>query len=135
MVIASRDGWQPVENALESVRYCFDKYTLALASGSAPEVISDVVRSFGIEQCFLSMISGETIENCKPAPDIFLMSAKAIGIAPEECAVVEDSHNGVLAAKAAGMMCIGYINPHSGKQDLSMADYVIDDMGRIKDIL
>lgn len=134
-VIAARDGWQPVNNAVDAVRYCADKYKLALASGSAIDIIHDVTRTFGIENCFLSMISGESIEHCKPAPDIFLKSAENIGIAPENCAVIEDSHNGVLAAKAANMTCIGFVNPNSGNQDLAAADYIISNMADVKKYL
>ena len=127
-VIAARDGWQQIKNAVDAVRYCADKYKLALASGSAIDIIHDVTAKFGIDNCFLSMISGESIEHCKPAPDIFLQSAENIGVCPENCAVIEDSHNGVLAAKAANMTCIGFVNPNSGNQDLSAADFIIHDM-------
>ena len=134
-VIAARDGWRPVNNAIDTVRYCADKYKLALASGSAVDIIDDVTSAFYIDKCFLSMISGESIEHCKPAPDIFLKSAENIGVNPENCVVIEDSHNGVLAAKAANMTCIGFVNPNSGNQDLSAADYIIHDMADVKKYL
>lgn len=135
LVIAKEDGWPAVKNAIDMVRYCSSKYAVALASGSAQEVIDDVLNAFDITDCFESKLSGEKIENCKPAPDIFLITAENLGVKPHECAVIEDSNNGVQAAKAANMMCIGYVNPLSGKQDLSMSDYIIDDMAKIKDIL
>lgn len=133
--VAKRDGWQAVPGAVDAVRYCADKYKLALASGSAIDIIKDVTSTFNIDDCFLSMISGESIEHCKPAPDIFLKSAENIGVKPENCAVVEDSHNGVLAAKAANMTCIGFVNPNSGNQDLSVADFIISDMVDVKKYL
>ena len=133
--IAKTDGWKPVENAIDTVKYCKEKYSLALASGSNPHIIKDIMQAFEIEQYFDSFISGETIEKCKPDPMIFEKSAAALSVLPNECVVIEDSKNGVLAAKAAGMLCIGYRNVMSGNQDLSHADYIIDDMADVKNIL
>ena len=61
----------------------------------------------------------------KPAPDIFLEASNQLSISPDECIVIEDSGNGVKAAKAAGMECIAFFNKNSGKQDLSKADKII----------
>ena len=134
-ITACKNGWTPVRNAVDTVKYCAGKYRLALASGSAPDIIENVTNSFNINTLFESKISGENIERCKPAPDIFLKSAENIGIMPQNCAVIEDSHNGVLAAKAADMMCIGVVNPNSGSQDLSAADFIVDNMSDIKKYL
>lgn len=134
-ITAKKNGWTPVKDAVDTVKYCARKYKLALASGSAPDIIADVTANFGIAPLFESMISGENIEHCKPAPDIFLKSAENIGVQPQNCAVIEDSHNGVLAAKAADMFCIGFVNPNSGSQDLSAADFVIDGMADVKKYL
>ncbi|MGB4491550.1 MAG: HAD-IA family hydrolase, partial [Halanaerobiales bacterium] len=61
----------------------------------------------------------------KPHPEIFLTTAEKLGVNPEDCVVIEDSRNGVLAAKAAGMKCIGFKNANSGDQDLSEADLIV----------
>lgn len=103
-----------------------DGYRLAVASSSPPAVISQVVDFLGVSDCFFKLVSGENVVNPKPAPDIFLEAATALGVKTEDCLVIEDSCNGVLAAKAAGMVCVGYQNPHSGEQDLSAADYLIE---------
>ena len=58
-------------------------------------------------------------------------TAKQLDLSPQECLVIEDSKNGTLAAKAAGMTCIGFANPNSGDQDLSKADRIVQS---IKDI-
>jgi HAD superfamily hydrolase (TIGR01509 family) len=74
---------------------------------------------------FDEVVTGDMVSNGKPAPDIFIEAAKKLGASPADCLVVEDSTNGVRAAKAAGMYCVGYQNPTSGNQDLSAADMII----------
>ncbi|MGE5582212.1 MAG: HAD-IA family hydrolase, partial [Bacillota bacterium] len=61
-----------------------------------------------------------------PAPDIFLKAAALLKVEPSDCLVIEDSHHGVKAAKAAGMKCLGFRNPNSGNQDIGVADLVVD---------
>ena len=80
---------------------------------------------------FNVLVSGTTVKNPKPAPDVFLKAAEELGVEPHECIVIEDSSNGAKAAKAAGMACIGFLNPSSGEQDLSMADYLFEDFDGI----
>lgn len=125
--LIKQEGHIAIEGAIDLIKRLSEKYVLALASGSPEHIILDTVKYFDIEKYFKFIISGETIENCKPAPDIFLITSKNIGITPENCAVIEDSHNGVLAAKRAGMYCVGYENPNSGEQDLSLADVIVCD--------
>ena len=72
-------------------------------------------------------MTGCDVGRGKPAPDIFLTAAKALESRPEQCVVIEDSGNGVLAARRAHMKVIGYKNPSSGFQDLSGATEVTDD--------
>ncbi|AIF53901.1 HAD family phosphatase [Pelosinus sp. UFO1] len=98
---------------------------LALASSSPKKQIHIVLDMFSLSDCFAEKVSGQEVEKGKPAPDIFLRAAELLGVLPEECLVFEDSRNGVLAAKTAGMKCIAFYNPNSGKQDLSYADKII----------
>lgn len=60
----------------------------------------------GISDAFDGIMTGESVRNGKPAPDIFLMGAEQIGVRPEECVVVEDSRNGVLSGVNAGMRVV-----------------------------
>lgn len=95
--------------------------SLAIASSSSLPVIRQVVDEFGIADCFTALVSGAELPNPKPAPDIFLLAAKELHLSAKECIVVEDSAAGTMAASAAQIPCIGFINPNSGKQDLSRA--------------
>ncbi|QJD82640.1 HAD family hydrolase [Cohnella herbarum] len=98
---------------------------IGLASSSPRLFIAEVLSKFQIEHYFSSIVSGEEVENGKPAPDVFLEAAKLLGVSPSDCVVIEDSRNGIRAAKAAGMKCIGYVNENSGNQDLTAADRVV----------
>lgn len=103
------------------------KIPCAVASSGRRDNVESILSGSGLRSYFTAVITGEDVVHGKPAPDIFLRAAAALSTPPGECAVIEDSHNGVKAAKAAGMYCIGYRNPHSGNQDLSAADLQIDD--------
>jgi HAD superfamily hydrolase (TIGR01509 family) len=80
-------------------------FRLALASGSAPEIIAGTLTALGVEACFEQVVSGMEVGRGKPAPDVFLETARRLEVPPAECLVVEDSRNGLLAATSAGMAC------------------------------
>ncbi len=90
------------------------------------------MRSLHIYEFFDVIISGEEVSNSKPAPDIFLKAAEELKIDPIDCVVLEDSSNGVKAAKAAGMKCIAYKNPNSGIQDISLADCAVNTLVKLE---
>jgi len=93
-------------------------YLLAVASSSPAYAIKDALKSLDMEKYFTVVMSGDYVEHPKPAPDTFLVTAEKLGMKPEDCLVVEDSTNGGGAARAAGMKCIWFHNPDSGRQDI-----------------
>ena len=100
--------------------------TLILASSSAMENINRVFNRFQLHDYFTHKVSGEDFPKSKPHPAIFEHAA-SLSFAPKEnCIVIEDSTNGIIAAKAAGILCIGYNSEHSKNQDLSQADSVVN---------
>lgn len=99
---------------------------VAVASSSSAEFIRAVLRKTGLDAYIRNFVSGEDVPAGKPAPDVYLKAAESIRAAPGACVVVEDSRNGVLAGKRAGMRVVGYRNPNSGEQDLGEADMIID---------
>jgi beta-phosphoglucomutase-like phosphatase (HAD superfamily) len=80
-----------------------------------------------LHQYFTHLVSGEDFPKSKPHPAIFEHAAFLAQTPIENCVVIEDSTNGILAAKAAGIYCIGYDSVHSKLQDYSLADSVITD--------
>jgi beta-phosphoglucomutase-like phosphatase (HAD superfamily) len=93
------------------------------------EHIDNVLQKLDLVHYFSFKVSGADLPKSKPDPMIFRKAAEMIDVTPNSCLVIEDSYNGVTAAKAAGMICIGYKNEHSGNQDLSKADLIIEDFG------
>ena len=97
-------------------------YRLALASSSEPAVIATTLDGLGIRNRFAVVVSGVEVARGKPAPDIFLEAARRLRIAPGRCVVVEDSRNGMLAAKRAGMRCVVVPCSTTAAQDFTEAD-------------
>lgn len=117
-----RDGYPGVDGVPEMLKALKEAgYSLAVASSSPYENIVLATEALGIRKYFDKLVSGESVSNPKPAPDVFLKAAGELGFKPEECLVVEDSCHGVHAAENAGMPSIGFVNPDSGDQDLSCA--------------
>ena len=98
---------------------------LVLASSSAHVTINRIFTRFNLHQYFTHIVSGEDFPKSKPHPAIFQHAAFLSGTPIENCIVIEDSTNGILAAKAAGIYCIGYDSVNSKMQDYSKADKVI----------
>jgi len=104
----------------------------AVASSSPRELVDIILRKTQLLTFFKTVVCGDDVMHSKPDPDIFLLAAKRLGIAPEQCLVIEDSHHGVTAAKAAAMRCVGYQNANSGQQNLSAADIRVEHHDQIK---
>ena len=125
--LVEKYGYPPIPGAAECVReWKQPGYLLAVGSSSKREKILQNIKRLGIADCFDRIVSGMELEHPKPSPDIFLEAAKLLEVKPEECLVIEDSGNGVKAAVSAGMACLGFLNPNSGEQDLSGADYLFE---------
>lgn len=114
-----------------------ENYQLALASSAKLKKIEIVLQKLGIGQLFSALVSGgDEIQYGKPAPDTFLKAAEKLNVEPELCLVLEDATNGVQAAKAAAMFCIGVHNIFTYqrlgiRQDLSQADIEVESLKEV----
>jgi len=125
--IKERDGLKTIPGVLDLIKHFHESgVKLAIASSSPMEDIIETVETFNIKDCFEVLVTGRDCENSKPFPDVFLKAAEELKVDPKNCIVIEDSKNGTIAAKAAGMVCIGYNNPEFNCIDLSKADKVIE---------
>jgi len=104
---------------------------LILASSASKRKIEKVFTRFELHQYFDHTISGEDFEESKPNPAIFLEAVAKSGVTKDECMIIEDSTNGIKAANAAGVYCIGYNSGHTMGQDTSLADKVITDFSQV----
>ncbi len=101
----------------------------AIASSAPPENVDALVDELKIRENFAAIVSGYNMAG-KPAPDVFLAAAKAIGVQPVNCLVIEDAVTGVEGAKRAGMLCLAVTNTNPPEK-LRHADYVVDRLLRL----
>lgn len=121
-----------VPGAVDCIRSFREAGTnLAVASSSGRWYVERILEHFELDRFFRVVVTGWDVRQSKPAPDIFLLAAEKLGAEPKSCIVIEDSENGVNAAIAAGMRVVGYQNPDSILQDLSKADWLIQDFSEI----
>lgn len=98
------------------------KIPMAVASSSDAETIRVILEKSGLRKYFQHAISSSEVGKSKPEPDVFLYAAKLLNISPENCLVIEDSKNGIKAAKNARMLCIAYTGASTVTQDTELAD-------------
>ena len=97
-------GAPGIEGAVEAVRRISEDLPVAVASSAPMSIIRAAVGSLGIAGLFGAIVSSDEVMAGKPAPDVYLLAAERLGVDPAACLVVEDSLNGVLAGRAAGMV-------------------------------
>lgn len=103
-----------------------------LATSSYREKIAKVFDKFpGLPGCFVDVVSGEDFEFTKPDPSIFIEAVKRTGFDKSQCVIIEDSTNGIQAAKVAGVYCIAYKTEHGVPQDMTDANRIIIDFCEI----
>ncbi len=110
-----------VPGAVDAVRRVASRFPLAIASSSNPELIDVVVAATGLGDVFEVRVSSQEVARGKPAPDVYLEAARRLGVGAARCGAVEDSHNGIRSAKAAGMRVVAVPNPHFPPDEEAMA--------------
>ena len=131
-------GVEGVRQAVEGLRT-----RVCVASSSAPERVRHSLRLVGYENLFAPHIFSATeVAEGKPSPDLFLHAARAMGAAPKDCLVIEDSVAGVAAGRAAGMTVFGFVGAsHFSPLDKGAhltaagAELLFDDMARLPDLV
>jgi len=125
-------SFQMIDGALELIQDYFDNnITLVLASSASMTNIERIFEKFDLNKYFKSRISGADLKESKPNPEIFVKAAKLSGHSKDECIVIEDSTNGIIAAKSAGIYCVGYNSFNSKNQNYDNADLVISSLNEI----
>jgi len=106
----------------------------ALASSSYPDVIQIILEKTGLKPFFNVIVDSLMAGKSKPEPDIFLLAAIQLGVNPENCLVIEDSANGIEAARRAGMFCVAFNGPGAEFQDQSKAGRIISDFEEVRSL-
>ena len=123
-----KDDLYLLEGVEDLIKDLYDnEMQLILASSSAKVTIKRIFNRFGLHRYFTHIVSGEDFPKSKPHPAIFLKTTELAQTPIQNCIIIEDSSNGIKAAKAAGIYCIGYDSFHTKMQDYSLADMVISD--------
>lgn len=104
----------------------------AVASSGLRRYVEAVLRANGLLERFSVIVTGDQVAHGKPAPDVFLAAARALNVEPQHCLVLEDAPHGVLAAKAAGMTCLGVPDHSVAQLDLSQADRVVKSLHAVR---
>ena len=116
---------RPMPGVLNLLSDLQGKIPIGLASSATIHEINLVIDSLSIRKYFKAIVSGDEVKNSKPSPDIFLEAARRLEVSPNDCLVVEDSLNGVIAGKLAGMKTLAVPNTRTQHMDFSCADYKI----------
>jgi HAD superfamily hydrolase (TIGR01509 family) len=119
-----------LDGAAEAVQRLAARWPLGLASSSNRPLIDLALELSGLARYFRATVSSEEVARGKPAPDVYLEAARRVGVDPRESAAIEDSHNGILAAKRAGMVVVAVPNRRfpPGEEALAEADAVVDSL-------
>jgi len=119
--------------AVDVVRRIAARFPLALASSSNRAIFEEVLQLAGLTDTFEATVSSEEVQRGKPAPDVYLEAARRLGVAPENCAAVEDSNAGIRSAHAAGMRVIAIPNASypPDAEALALADAVLGTLGEL----
>jgi HAD superfamily hydrolase (TIGR01509 family) len=122
-----------IDGAIDAVERLATSFRLGLASSSNRRVIDAVLAASGLEARFAVTVSSEEVERGKPAPDVFLEAARRLEAAPARCAAVEDSANGIRAARAAGMRVIAIPSRRypPATDALELADLIIESLDEL----
>lgn len=117
-----------IEGVLELIQhYHQSNLILVLASSASMANINLIFEKFDLNRYFKAKISGADLKASKPHPEIFEKAVVLSGVSKTECFVIEDATNGILAAKAAGLLCVAYDGGHSHGQEYSQADRIVTD--------
>ena len=133
MRAAYRDHLPLVPGAAEAVARLAERFPLGLASSSNRPLIDTVLELAGLTDLFRATVSSEEVGRGKPAPDVYLETARRLAVAPDCCAAIEDSHAGIRSAHAAGMRVIAIPNPSYPPDDdaLAHADVVLSSLAEL----
>lgn len=135
--IIKKDGLPVKAGARELLRYLQDeKIPLGLASSTRLAVVAQELQDAGLYEYFQIVVGGDLLKNSKPAPDIYLMTCERMGVSPEDTYAIEDSHNGIRSAYAAGLHPIMVPDMMPATEEMySLSERVFADLFQVREYL
>ena len=121
----------------DTLRRLHAEFTLAIASGAFRDEIEPILERAGVRHLFAALVGADDVRTGKPSPEPFLRALEMIRhlngatVAAGECMVIEDSPNGVQAARAAGMRCVA-VTTHHDRAALAAADTIIEHVTQLR---
>ena len=133
MLARYRERLPLLPGGAEAVERLAERWPLAIASSSNRPLIDAVLELSSLAPRFRATVSSEEVARGKPWPDVYLEAARRLGVAPDDCAAIEDSHSGIRSAKAAGMRVIAIPNPSfpPDEEALAQADVVLQSLDEL----
>jgi HAD superfamily hydrolase (TIGR01509 family) len=133
-----RVGQSPplLDGAAAAVKALAADWPLGVASSANRPVIEAVLDAAGLTRFFSAVVSSEEVAHGKPAPDVYLAAARALGVDPATAVAIEDSTNGLISAAEAGMVVVALPNAHypPDAAALARADFVIGGLDELPDL-
>lgn len=125
-----RDRVQPFPDALALLGRVPEKLPLAVATGATGSEANHALRALGIRQRFAALVAAEDYRRGKPDPEPYRVAAARLGFPPSACLAIEDTRDGIRAARAAGMVCVGVAHTHPAAE-LAEADVVVETLDEL----
>lgn len=132
----SRHGTSLMPDVEACLTHCH-KLTLklAIATGASASTIAHSIEKRVFYPLFSAVVTRDDVKHPKPAPDVYALASRKLGLKPDQCLAVEDSPTGIASAKAAGITCIAIPNSYSRHQDLSQADYHVENLSALMPLI
>ena len=121
-------GVEPMPGLFDVLEQFKGRYKLAIATSAPMELVEIVARKLDLRSYFDAIQTSDDITHGKPGPEIYLKAIGRLGVAPAQCAVLEDSSNGALGGKRSGAYTIAVPSQYTRDQDFSFVDYVAEDL-------
>lgn len=122
--------------AIELLRF-LRKFSLPIGLGTSADgwFVDEVMKKFDIRRFFDVIVDSNGVKKGKPHPEVYLKVAERLTISPENCLILEDAVNGVIAAKSAGMMCFAVPNPYTPRKNYQKADQILESLEEVTNAL
>jgi HAD superfamily hydrolase (TIGR01509 family) len=100
-----------IDEVADFARSLRGRVPMAIATGGSRYVIEKTLQAVGVSDWFDEVVTADEVKIGKPAPDVFLLAAKMLGVSPVKCLALEDAPAGIMAAQCAGMSVVAVPSP------------------------